>query len=377
MDNSLQNASDVTANRLALQTFSSIITDDNKTRVGLSEKEILNIAENTINDNLRESVLDHGFVAYEDHIGTDRTIVNSARISFNKKTDKMNLSDEHLVQHLWEAGHHSTIRHCWVSFRVKAPIVVLRQWFKHRIGNKMSEIGDLHIDGSETNEISARYVKMQNQCYIPDEIRIQSKDNKQASYGVHPESELIKKEMEDLAGVVYSKYNDWISRGVPREQARFLAPQSQYTEIYWTASLQALFHFIQLRDDDHAQWEIRQYAVAIRNLLKTLYPVAMDMFQRKTFDLKSEFGTEHLMDYEHAVIMRHIVEKHCKKYGKATISLKGIKYIDEDLIYQIEILKKRYDVNVIRVGALQQSSLEKIRPYCDQRYLDIINKRRK
>ena len=307
---------------------------------------------------MRIEVLDKGFIEYENHLGEDSTIVNSARISFNKKTDKMGLKDEQLIQYLWEHGHYSTLRHCYVSFRIKAPVFVFRQWFKHRIG-------------SEFNEVSLRYTETDGDYYIPETFRRQSKDNKQASFGE------LEADISDIAREIYIEssdqsleaYRELLELGVPREQARSVLPFSLYTEVYWTGSLQALFHFINLRDHSHAQWEIREYAKALREILEEIYPISMDMFQRKTFELASLFNPDTIDSDKTSDILEYLVENHCNEYKKATISFKGMKKVPEHLFESVIYLAEKYDIKIIRFRRLSIEKQEILIPYIDKRAL--------
>lgn len=209
-------------------------------------------------------VLDKGFIEYVDHMGSDLTIVNSARVSFGKHKEELDKRDERLINYLYKHNHSSVFRHCSITFRIKAPIYVLRQWFKHRIG-------------SEFNEMSLRYVEFDGDYYKPDVFRKQSKSNKQGSFGEaenQDEIDLIYKTGCDYA---IRDYYRLIELGVCREQARGILPMSLYTQCYWTCSLQALMHFLNLRDDSHAQWEIQEYAKAARGIATEFFPIALGL----------------------------------------------------------------------------------------------------
>ncbi len=211
------------------------------------------------------SVLDRGFVRLVDHMGTDLTVVNAARVSFGKRKEVFDPKDAELVQYLAEHEHTAPFRHAYLTFHVKAPIFVFRQWMKHRIA-------------SDFNEISGRYVEFpQDEFFVPETFRQQAKVNKQGSEGAIPEAhraEALEAYLAACRGSV-AQYKRMIELGVCREQARCVLPLALYSEVYWTASLQAVGHFLHLRLDSHAQWEIQQYAQAVRDLCEPLFPVGL------------------------------------------------------------------------------------------------------
>jgi thymidylate synthase (FAD) len=208
------------------------------------------------------NVLDKGFVTLVDHMGSDLTTVNAARISFGKHKDSFEEADEKLIKYLAEHEHTSPFRHSHLTFHVKAPIFVLRQWMKHKIA-------------SEFNEISGRYTEFaSDEFYLPETFRQQAKVNKQGSEGVvedNTKAQLIYSRACKNALIEYKKLLDL---GVCREQARGILPVGMYSEVYWTVSLQAVAYFIHLRKDGHAQWEIQQYAEAVEQFVKDLFPIS-------------------------------------------------------------------------------------------------------
>jgi len=211
------------------------------------------------------SVLDRGFVQLVDHMGSDLTIANAARVSFGKRKETLDEGDEKLIRYLAAHEHTSPFRHTALTFHVKAPIFVFRQWMKHRIG-------------SEFNEISGRYVEFaENEFYLPETFRQQAKVNKQGSEGEIEETNRAKARELYLATCQSSvaNYKELLSLGVCREQARCVLPLGLYSEVYWTASLQAVAHFIRLRTDGHAQWEIQQYAHAVRQAAEAVFPYGL------------------------------------------------------------------------------------------------------
>ena len=211
-------------------------------------------------------VLDKGFVEIVDVMGSDLSVVNSARVSFGKKAEKIRPRDEKLISYLWEHNHSSPFRHATVQFHIKAPIFVLRQWMKHQIG-------------CAWNEISGRYVEFDYEFYTPNHFRVQSKDNKQGSEGaVDPTVEKKAQELYwNTCDMAMQSYSDLLNMGVAKEQARMVLPLNLYSECYWTASLQAVMHFLKLREDSHAQWEIQEYARSIRDISKKHFPISLKL----------------------------------------------------------------------------------------------------
>ena len=208
-------------------------------------------------------VLDKGFVTLIDFMGSDLSAVNAARISFNKQKDVMDADDEKLIKYLVDHEHMSPFRHQYITFHVKAPIFVFRQWMKHRIA-------------SEFNEVSGRYVNLgEVDFYVPDIFRGQHVQNKQGSEGIVNDNNHAQLLFSVACENSLKEYNKLIELGVCREQARCVLPLGIYSEVFWTVSLQAAAHFIRLRKDVHAQKEIQDYAFAVEQLLTDIYPVSL------------------------------------------------------------------------------------------------------
>lgn len=218
---------------------------------------------------MRKEVLDKGFIELIDHLGSDLTVANSARVSFGKRKIKYDDKDRILVKFLAENKHYSPFRHLIVQFHLKAPEFVMRQWYKHVVG--IETTSSYPTKDHAWNEISGRYVPV-NDFYTPEKWRKQSEDNKQASEGYIENQEEAKNIFDDTMNHLLVSYNKLLSLGIAKEQARIFLPLNQYTEIYWTASFQAVMNFIELRDDSHAQWEIREYALAMKEIMAELYP---------------------------------------------------------------------------------------------------------
>ena len=211
------------------------------------------------------NVLDRGFVKLVDHMGSDLSVVNAARVSFGKRKETFEEADGKLINYLAQHEHTSPFRHTAMTFHVKAPIFVFRQWMKHRIA-------------SEFNEVSGRYVEFpEDEFYVPDTFRRQAKINKQGSEGEIGDLGAAQARETFLAACrnAVTQYKHLIALGVCREQARCVLPLGLYSEVYWTVSLQAAAHFIRLRTDGHAQWEIQQYAHAVRRVVEEVFPAGL------------------------------------------------------------------------------------------------------
>ena len=220
-------------------------------------------------------VLNKGFVTIIDNLGTDLTVVNAARVSFGKKKKIYDDNDRKLVKYLIKHKHFSPFRHLMVQFHIKAPEFVMRQWYKHVVGCETTS--SYATKDHAWNEISGRYVPMR-EYYYPQQFRRQSKNNKQGSQGVITNTRLH--EIWDLA-INFSQdcYNNLLMEGVAKEQARCILPLAVYTEVYWTASFQAIMNFIDLRNEKTAQWEIRKYAEILLNCMHKLYPETMKIWE--------------------------------------------------------------------------------------------------
>jgi thymidylate synthase (FAD) len=223
-------------------------------------------------------VLDFGRLEIVDSMGGDLSVVNSARVSFNVCKEVLDKSDVGLINYLVKNKHDSPLRHTQISFRIKAPEFVMRQWYKHIVGATFTVSRE--PDGA-WNEVSGRYVEYADEFYTPDIFRAQSKSNKQGTTAESVESaENAKKIYTDSVAQSYASYKSLLDAGVGREIARTILPLNYYTEVIWTASLQAVLNFITLRDHEHAQYEIRVYASAMRELVKSIAPLTMIAWEK-------------------------------------------------------------------------------------------------
>ena len=218
---------------------------------------------------MKQKVLDKGFVEVIDSLGSDLTVVNSARVSFGKRKEKFTDGDRKLVRYLAKYKHFSPFRHIQVQFHIKAPEFVMRQWYKHVVG--IETTSNSSTKDHAWNEISGRYVPVED-FYTPEIFRQQSEDNKQATEGAVKDQETAKHHWDVAMFHAKEQYDKLLKMGVGKEQARGILPLNQYTEVYWTASFQAIMNFIELRYEKTSQWEIQEYAKVLLDIVTELFP---------------------------------------------------------------------------------------------------------
>lgn len=222
----------------------------------------------TVPDNAIK-VLDKGHVYLEQHMGSDLSVANAARVSFAKKREVMDESDEGLVRFLCRNRHGTPFEHNSMTFVVKAPIFVFREWHRHRIAS--------------INEMSARYTPMPREWYVPDRDQIRVQKGKPGDYYFErldddQEAQNWVRQIEMAQASSYVQYEMMVNAGVAKEVARTVLPVGMYSEMYWTVNLRALMNFLSLRNHKHAQYEIRKYAEAIEEIVTEIFPVAMGAF---------------------------------------------------------------------------------------------------
>ena len=213
-------------------------------------------------------VLDDGFVRVVDYMGSDESIVQAARVSYGKGTKKVS-EDRGLIRYLLRHQHTTPFEMCEIKLHVRVPMDCWRQWIRHRTAN--------------VNEYSTRYSLAidASQQTPPNEWRMQSKDNKQGSEGFFDEAKgkLFTAQEAELQNFVRGVYEERVAAGMAREQARKDLPLSTYTEAYWKVDLHNLLHFLWLRMDPHAQYEIRMYAKTIgEQIVAQWVPMAWQAF---------------------------------------------------------------------------------------------------
>lgn len=220
----------------------------------------------------RIDVLDHGFVRLVDSMGSDLSIVRAARVSYDAdwRAGEDTGSDHRLINYLWANAHTSPFEAVSLTFEVKAPIFVLRQWHRHRTWSY--------------NEVSARYTVLPEESYVPaiDQITTQSSSNKQMrTKEQHPDAALLQSTIEAQCYTAFKVYQTMLELGCPRELARSILPMGTYSHMFATVNLLNLFRFLTLRCHEHAQYEIRVYAEAMRELAKCVAPVAVAAWESK------------------------------------------------------------------------------------------------
>jgi thymidylate synthase (FAD) len=217
-------------------------------------------------------VLDHGFVRVIDYMGDDAAIVQAARVSYGAGTKHVQ-NDEGLIRYLMRHWHSTPFEMCEVKLHVKLPVFVARQWIRHRTAN--------------VNEYSARYSILDREFYIPapEQLAAQSTVNNQGRGEVlqGAEAARVLEMLKSDANTAYDHYEAMLSQdgqqGLARELARMNLPANIYTQWYWKVDLHNLFHFLRLRADPHAQYEIRVYAEAIAACVRDWVPLAYAAFE--------------------------------------------------------------------------------------------------
>ena len=207
------------------------------------------------------------------HMGSDVTVANVARVSLGRTVTEIGPSEQSLIDYLIRHQHTSPLRHCYATFHIVAPLFVLRQWGKHQVG-------------CAWNEISYRYVQFDAEragVWKPSSWREAVPGVKQGSGAELPADLTLEAELAYVEGceAAATAYQRMIDAGVCREQARAILPQAVQSEVIWTASLQALLHFLDLRLAPDAQQEIREYAQQIARIVFELWPVTLGAWRRE------------------------------------------------------------------------------------------------
>ena len=225
-------------------------------------------------------VLDHGFVRVIDYMGDDSSVVQSARVSYGKGTKKIS-NDKGLIKYLMRHRHSTPFEMCEIKFHIKLPIYIARQWIRHRTAN--------------VNEYSARYSILDKEFYIPsaENLAAQSQINNQDRRNALTDDEAsnVIQILKNDAEQTYANYETLLNEnssggvldesksGIARELARMNLTLNTYTQWYWKIDLNNLLHFLALRADDHAQYEIRVYADVMLDLVKKWVPLTYEAFE--------------------------------------------------------------------------------------------------
>lgn len=176
-----------------------------------------------------------------DHMGSDLSVVNAARVSFGKRSETLTAKDERLIAYLERNHHDGPFEHVVFTFRVRAPLFVVQQWERHRTG--------------AFNEESGRYITLRDDFYTPAGVTERQEDQMKLHWRKS-----------------FAMYSAFIEQGMEKERARIVLPASLYKELIWTVNARNLAHFIKLRADEHAQWEIRKYAEALKEIFAQVTP---------------------------------------------------------------------------------------------------------
>ena len=217
------------------------------------------------------NVLNHGYARLVEHMGTDLSVVRSARVSYDADW-RSGGDDVKLINYLVKHRHTSPFECVMFTFEIKAPLFVARQWMRHRTG--------------KYNEVSGRYSMLPEEFYIPElsQITTQSDSNKQMRTDrEHPLSVEFQTAIMDQCATAFSLYRRMIRDGCPRELARGVLPLNTFTRFFYTIDLHNLSHFLKLRLHDHSQYEIRVYAQAMLDLITPIVPVSIDSFRTHGF----------------------------------------------------------------------------------------------
>ena len=248
-------------------------------------------------------ILDHGFVRVIDYMGNDTSIVQAARVSYGKGTKKLN-QDKSLINYLISHRHSTPFEMNEIKFHVKLPIFVARQWIRHRTAN--------------VNEYSARYSILDKEFYIPknENLKPQSKSNNQGRSGDLSSTEIksYSKIIKDNSRIGFENYSKLLNedesgrmiddskKGLARELSRMTLPLNSYTQWYWKIDLHNFMHFLSLRFDPHAQYEIRVYAEVMMEILKKWVPLTYEAFVSNR--LNSLTMSSHGVEYIKSLIKR-------------------------------------------------------------------------
>lgn len=210
-------------------------------------------------------VLDHGLVRLVDSMGTDLSVARAARVSYDAawRAGEDQGSDKRLISYLWKNHHTTPFESVTFTFEVKAPIFVFRQWHRHRTWS--------------FNELSARYRELPAEYYVPkpEHVGVQSKDNKQGRDTSVERDMLVPSMIDHTCAAAFESYRALLAQDVPRELARSVLPVATYSHMFATVNLLNLLKFLTLRCDVHAQYEIRVYAEAMRDLARAVAPVCV------------------------------------------------------------------------------------------------------
>lgn len=207
--------------------------------------------------------MNKGFVRLDGYMADDLSVVNSARVSFGKKNDRLSEKDKGLIGFLMRERHGTPFEHNSFRFHVQCPIFVAREWFRHRIGS--------------FNEFSARYSEVPNEFFVPEPSEVRTQVGKPGSYSFEKVSDAVAIETCNIINSIneraYEAYTHILSRGVAKELARTVLPVGMFTQFYWTVNARSLMNFLSLRTHETAQEDIRWYALEVEKRFADVMPV--------------------------------------------------------------------------------------------------------
>ena len=213
-----------------------------------------------------------GFVRLDGCLADDLSVVNSARVSFGRRSDALEDADTGLINFLMRERHGTPFEHNAFRFHIKCPIFVAREWFRHRIGS--------------FNEFSARYSEVPNEFFVPEPEEVRTQVGKPGAYRFESMSDAdamhAVKLIETVNALAYGSYEAMIESGVAKELARVVLPVGMYTQFYWTVNARSLMNFLSLRTHDTAQYDIRKYANAVHQLAAPVMPVTFAAWEENS-----------------------------------------------------------------------------------------------
>jgi len=261
-------------------------------------------------------ILDHGFVGLVDWMGSDSSICQAARVSYGDGTKSVN-EDRGLIRYMMNHGHTSPFEMIELKFHLKIPIVVMRQHVRHRTAS--------------LNEYSGRYSEMTDEMYLPapDRMQKQSQTNKQGSSEEelsNQQKAFVESLMSQSYQTAYKIYEYLLGYGLSRELSRIVLPVANYTELYWKIDLKNFFHYIKLRSDPHAQYEIRVVADAMYDLIKPIFPIACEAFEDYWMNAKTLNAMEQTILKQFLSFVQDDVKNEFMKYvnGNGQLSKREI-----------------------------------------------------
>lgn len=214
-------------------------------------------------------VHEFGHVVLEDYMGGDLSIINNARVSFDQESTELGEAEEGLIGFLMRNKHGSPFEAPVFRFDVKAPLFVFREWQRHRVGS--------------FNEVSARYSVIPQEFYVPERDYIRVQVGKPGAYTFDrirddDLADFIRDQISSMQQKSFAEYQDLLNAGVAKEVARIVLPVGMYSRMKWTVNLRSLLNFLALRNSEHAQREIRDYAIEIEKMVTRVVPVTMRHF---------------------------------------------------------------------------------------------------